>query len=356
MLKRKKILLFLAALAVLLLASGCTVITSSSQSTVNNIGGIFASNDKGDTWKSKSLIATVSGSAKSFSGLDVYSLTMDPSDSKAVYFGSVGSGLFYTYNGAESWQLAAGLGNVSIRSIAIDSLNKCNIYLAVANKVMYSKDCNRSWSQVYVDEPTVTVDAIAIDHYNSSTIYIGVSRGDLIKSEDKGEGWQTIYRAKDKIRKIAVDPNDSRVIYLATEKKGVFYTKDRGQNWSDLNKALNEKKLGLDVRDIAMVKKEPGTVFLATTYGILKSKNGGETWDSIELIPPESKASINAMAVNLNNSQEIYYVTNTTFYRSVDGGASWKPLKLPTGRAGAKLLLDPQNANVVYLGVKTIAK
>ena len=355
MFKTKPVLLSLLFL-VPFLASGCTVITSTSQTTANNTGGIFVSNDKGDTWKSKSSIPTVSGTAKSFAGLDVYSLAVDPSDSKAIYFGSVGSGLLFTYNGGETWQMASGLGNASIKAIAVDPLDKCNIYLAVANKVMRSIDCSRSWAQVYVDDPTITVDSIAIDHYNSSVIYISVSRGDLIKSEDKGEGWQTIYRAKDKIRKIAIDPNDSRIIYLATEKKGAFYTRDGGETWADFNKVLNEKKLSLDVRDITFVKSEQGTVFLATNYGILRSKNGGETWDNIELIPPENKASINAMAVNPNNSQEIYYVTNTTFYRSTDGGTSWKPLKLPTDRAGAKLLVDPQNANLIYLAVKTIAK
>lgn len=356
MIKIKSVLVLLTMSFITLAFSGCTVVTSTSQTASNNTGGIFVSNDKGDTWKSKSSIPTVSGTAKSFAGLDVLSLAIDPSDSKAIYFGSAGSGLLFSYNGSETWQVASGLGNNSIKAIAIDPVDKCNIYLAIANKVMQSSDCNRTWAQIYVDDPTVSVDSIAIDHYNSSVIYISVSRGDLIKSEDKGDGWQTIFRSKDKIRKIAIDPNDSRKLYLATEKKGAFFTRDGGQNWSDLNKILSENKLGQDVRDISLVKSEQDTVLIATTYGILRSKNGGDTWDNIELIPPENKASINAMAVNLNNSQEIYYVTNTTFYRSIDGGTSWKPLKLPTDRAGAKLLVDPQNANVIYLAVKTITK
>ena len=105
-----------------------------------------------------------------------------------------------------------------------------------------------------------------------------------------------------------------------------------------------------------MVKSETDTIFLATAYGLLKSGDKGVTWEQIQVIPPEKKATINALAVNPENSQEIYYVTNTTFYRSVDGGENWSSRKLPTSRAGWKLLIDPKNPSIIYMGVRKLGK
>jgi photosystem II stability/assembly factor-like uncharacterized protein len=355
---KKNIPFYFLVASVLLLTTGCVTVKNSANGTAaNNTGGIYLSTDKGTAWKSKSLIPTVSGKPASFAGLDVASLVMDPSDNKAIYFGSVGNGMYFTYDGAQTWQVASGLGNNTIRAIAINPKSKCSIYIAVGNKVLRSQDCNRTWSQVYVDNPTVTVDSIAIDHYNDSTIYIGISRGDLVKSADAGASWKTVYRIKDsKIKSIKINPSDSRIIGLVTEKKGVFISYDSGDSWDDFTKILKEQKIGQQPKDIEFVKVEPQTVFVATTEGILRSKDNGKTWDKIELIPPEKNANINAMAVNQNNIQEIYYITNTTFYRSLDGGQTWKPFKLPSDRAGSMILLDPKNENLVYLAFKTIAK
>lgn len=353
---KKSNLFFLPLLLILFCATGCVTIKTSGQATANSVGGVFVSGDKGLTWKSKSLIPTVSGKPQSFVGLDVMSMEMDPSDNKAVYFGSIGSGLLFTYNGGETWDIAKGLGNNTIRSIAIDPKSKCTIYLAVLNKVYRSQDCTRTWTQIYIDKPNVTIDDIAVDHYNSSVIYISISRGDLVKSEDRGVSWQTVERFNDRIRQIMIDPNDSRMVCLATEKRGVFFSTDGGAKWQDYNKALKDNKLNLNVKKIEFVKKEPETIFLTATNGIIRSKDKGKSWEKVDLITSEKDSNINDFAVNQNDSKEMYYVTNTNFYNSADNGITWKPFKLPTDRGGVAILLDQNNANAVYLGVRSYAK
>jgi len=119
---------------------------------------------------------------------------------------------------------------------------------------------------------------------------------------------------------------------------------------------LSENKLSMDIRDFIFVDSEPSTLFVATYYGLLKSTNKGEEWTKIELIMPEKKATINALAVNPLDSKEIYYVTNTIFYRSLDAGENWTPLRLPTTRAGWRLLIDPEKPNIIYMGLRKLAK
>ncbi len=350
----KKLLLIILIIAISVVVSGC-VRFKTGEDTSSVDGGVFKTINKGRVWQQKVLIPTVSGRPKNFSSVSVASMVMDSNDNKAIYFGSVANGLFYTYDGGDNWWIAKNLGQATIRALAVDPSSKCIIYAAIGNELYKSIDCNRTWERAYYDnELTTTVDAIAINHYDSSVLYIGVSRGDLIKSYDRGENWQTLHRFNDKIKKIAIDPNESRTIFVVTSRKGFYRSTDSGNNWTDLSEVLKELKLKMDIKDLIFTESEPNVVFLATYYGLLRSNDSGDTWEKIELIPPEKEATINAIAVNPQDSQEIYYVTNTTFYSSIDGGQNWATIKLPTTRAGWKLLVDPEEPNIIYMGVRSL--
>ncbi|MFH0891468.1 MAG: hypothetical protein V1867_01675 [Candidatus Falkowbacteria bacterium] len=357
----KKLSMLFALLVLPVIISGCLLKVGPKNTAQSGTdGGVFKSINKGAGWQQRALIPTVSGKPRSFAGVNAASMAMDPSDRLAVYFGTEANGLVYTYDGGASWQTADTLVKGTVADVAVDPKNKCVIYAAVGNRLYKSTDCNRTWNQAYFDNDLMAVvDAVAIDHFDSNNIYIGVSRGDIIKSANAGADWQTVYRAGNRVRKILVDPNDSRNIYVATNVKGVFRSPDAGANWAEMKSLMDtvkEHKLGTDIKDMIITQDESRMIFLATFYGLLRSKDGGETWEKIELIPTQNKAAINALAVNSKSPQEIYYVTNTTFYRSSDSGANWATVKLPTSRAGWKLLLDPEDPNIIYMGVKGLAK
>ncbi len=335
--------------------SGCSISLKSDSSGSN--GGVYFTNNKGDNWQRKVLIPTTSGSPKSIAGLDVSSIAIDPSDHKAIYFGSVSNGLFYSYDQGAGWRHASPLKQITITNVAVDPDSKCIIYTAIGNKLLKSTDCNRTWEQVYNDNSiNVLINTIAIDAYDTSIIYIGTSRGEIIKSVDRGGNWQTIGRFDDDVKEIVINPSDSRIIFTATLNKGIFRTKDGGENWLSLKENLEEFRRANRFKDIVIPVTDSGEVFLANGYGLLKTTDYGDTWKSINLITPETKTVINSLAVNPNNSDEIYYVTNSTFYRSLDGGESWATKKLPTTRAGWKLLVDYEDPNIIYMGVRTLKK
>lgn len=347
----KKIFLLITVFLPLTL-TGCIQVKTAQQNTTAIDGGIFRTADKGNTWQQKVLIPTVTGAPQSFAGINIKSIAIDPNDNNAIYYGSVGQGLIYTYNRGETWQVTQALGASTISSVAIDANDKCTIYATINNKAYKSTDCNRSYDVIYQDhELYTTVDAVAVDHYDGSVVYLGIARGDLLKSADGGASWHAINRFNVKITKIIMDPNDSRKIYVVTQGRGIFRTLDRGENWEDMNKPLTDLQVGLDIKDLVLVKSEPDTIFIATMYGLLRSVDSGDTWEKIKLIPSENRAQINALAVNPQNSKEIYYVTNTTFYRSLDGGENWTTLRVPSTRWATKLLIDPVEPNVIYLGV-----
>ncbi len=345
----------LVLIAILFLISGCTINfdTGSGENSASN-GGVYKSTNKGDSWQQKVLIPSTSGRPSSIGNIDVNALVLDPEDSQAVYVGSASNGLFYSYDNVASWKIAKSLGQIPVQSIAVDYGDKCTIYVAVSNKLYRSDDCNRTWSQIYYDnDPLVKITSIAIDHFNTSNIYIGTTRGEIIKSYDQGGSWRTVYRIEDEVKKIVISPIDSRVIIVGSDGKGIFRSIDSGKNWQDLEDILKDYKEIKKFRDL-VISADNGTVYMATYYGILKSSDNGTSWQIVELITPEKEASINALAVNPKNFQEIYYVTNTTFYRSLDGGQSWTTKKLPSSRAGWRLLVNTENTDEIYLGVKTL--
>jgi len=293
-------------------------------------------------------------------------MTIDPQDSKAVYLASFGSGLFFTYNIANGWQEVKSLPAETINDVKVDPKNKCVIYAAITNRLYRSKDCARTWSQIYFDNNTeVSVKTITIDHYNPQNIYLGTSRGEIIKSIDMGASWRTIQRLEEGISKLVVSPIDSRLVFVATSKNRIFSFKSNTvtnannstdiesnfliEDWQDLNDVLRDYNLGNSFRDFEL-SAEDGIIFMATEQLILRSSDNGITWENIKLLQPEKDAIINSLAVNPKDSQNFYYVTNTTFFSTSDGGTTWTTKKLPGTRAGRELVLDFNSPNIIYLG------
>ncbi len=334
--------------------SGCTINIGNSNNGGAD-GGVFKSTTKGQNWQQLSLIPTTSGKPNTLAGLNASVLEIDPSDSSAIYYGGLENGLFYSYDGAESWQPVKQLQGMTIAAMAVDPKDKCTLYAAVGNRLVKSEDCNRTWEQVYYDNETeVSIMTVAIDHYDSQYVYIGTSRGDVILSSDAAVSWRTVARLENPVKEVAVNPSDSRVVFAATANKGLFRSRDKGENWESLADRLQEFSDSTKFRDLYASKSNPGLVILANDYGLIRSTDNGDSWASMKLITPEKEAVITSVFASEHNANEIFYVTTTTFYGTSDNGENWATRKLPSTRVGWLLREDPDHAGTLYLGVKQV--
>ena len=350
-----KFILLSASLITVL--TGCGInINSTDTTSTNSIGGLFFSESKGDKWAKRSAIMGTT-QVSSFSGADVWTFVVDPSDRKALYVGTQADGLFFSLDSGAGWQHSNSLGSVFVRSIAIDPQFSCTLYVTVTNKLLKSVDCTRTWQTVYVDnDQAVTINSVVVDPKNGSKIYIATSRGEVLKSVDRGNAWQAAYRIQGKIAKLFINPKNVQNIYASSDKFGLSVTTNSGSTWDTLDKQLTTFDDSVLFKDMSFSGLDVNRIFIATRYGLLRTDNGGKNWSKIDLITPKDKATINALAVNPQNDLELYYVTNSTFYRSVDGGKTWKAMELPTSRIGSTLTVDSRVPNWLFMGVREIKK
>ncbi len=339
--------LVLAATALLFVGQGCIQITTNG--SASTAGGVFRSGDRGASWQQKSSIATV-GSARSFGGLNVVTLALDPSDHKAVYAGTE-QGLLFSYDGAESWQAASALGQINVTSIAVSPSDKCTVLVGTGNKVMRTTDCSRSWTNVYFDpRPDARVTSVKIDHFNSGNVFAATNKGDFLKSVDSGSSWSPIHRFDAAVRQVLMTSADSRVMYVVTTGKGIWKTADGGAAWTDLSPGMGKFAGALDNMMVVEDVAKGNSLIAASNYGLLRTADGGAVWTPITLLTPPGSTVIYALAMSPKDSNFIVYGTVNTLYRSVDGGAKWTTSKLPTARTGTALLVDPAGDATIYMG------
>lgn len=345
--------LFILFSVLLLTGAGCV---SFSSGPTGSDGGIFKSVNGGEDWLQKTNLYTSAG-IKDFKSANLVDLVIDPQDHLAIYASTQQSGMFYSYDGGESWRQPDAVKSGFVTEIAIDQNNKCAIYVATTNRILKSADCNRTFEEIHRESSEANyITALAISPFNSSLLYAGTIKGGLLKSADAGKTWVLEHQFADrKIVDIIIDGNNQSVYYVALFGRGIWKTQNNGNSFEDISEALRSFQGGSDVRRLVADQNNASTLLLSVRNKLLRSVDGGTSWEKLPIISPES-IDILALAVNIENLKEIYYGTATTFYKSNDGGESWSTKKLPTSRAATAILIDPKAKNTIYLGVTKINK
>lgn len=114
------------------------------------------------------------------------------------------------------------------------------------------------------------------------------------------------------------------------------------------------------VTSIDVVQSNPDIMYVGTASGGLwKSNSGGIKWEPI--FDKEVTASVGAVAIQQSNPSVIWVGTGEGnprnslnggygVYKSLDGGKNWIPMGLEKTRHIHRIIIDPTNPNVVYVG------
>lgn len=199
---------------------------------------------------------------------------------------------------------------------------------------------------------TGRVNTTTVDPNNSSTYYIGTPSGGIWKSTDAGVNWAPIsdFLSEIGVSAIAIDPNDSNIIYIGTGDDdandtngfGLLKSTDGGVTWNATGLSFGGN--GDSINEVYLDPTNSNTLFVSSERGFYKSVDAGATFtrtfpglvDDIKLKPGDPNV--------------IYLATNNAFFKSTNKGDSFLPVAgLPTGVSRMVIGVTPANANYVYL-------
>lgn len=333
-----------------LLGAGCF----GGKSAAGNDGGLYMSADGASSWTQSAALPGAT-SVGSIASADVLSLEIDPSDDTAYYLGTVANGLLFSYDSGETWARPEEelLRGGSVRSVEVDPRSVCTYYVMKSDRIAKTTTCGRTFdTESYVESrKDELLTSMVLDWYNPNTLYVTTTAGDVLRSVDAGKGWSAAYRVKDEATSFMVSNSDSRILLLGTKRHGLIRSTDSGATWTEYEDTLNKLYKNSDKVSAFSQTADGKTLLMSSAYGILVSKDAGETWSALSLIPSSGEVAITAIAVDPQNGNSMYFGTSTTMYHSVDGGVSWTTDELPSSRTASVIAVDPESSARVFLGL-----
>lgn len=165
---------------------------------------------------------------------------------------------------------------------------------------------------------------------------------------------------------VAGDPCDPLVFYFGATAGGVWKTYDAGRYWENVSDGFfNTAAVGA----IAIAESDPNVVYVGTGEsclrhdispgdGMYKSTDGGTTWMHVGL---EDTRHIARVRVDPNDPDIVYvaalghafgYNEERGIYRTRDGGRTWELVLFKSEKAGGiDLSMDANNPRVLYAAI-----
>lgn len=195
---------------------------------------------------------------------------------------------------------------------------------------------------------------ITISPTNTNVLWVGAPAGGLWKSTNGGTTWttNTDNLSVNGCSDLAIDPTNPNIMYLATgdgdagdtRSIGVLKSTDGGVTWNTTG-LTNPVTTNFLIRRLIIHPTNPLILLAATNSGIRRTTDGGVTWTT----PNTSNAyDLEFQPGNPN----IVYCGGTALRRSTDGGATWTTISsgiTTTGVNRMAVAVTPANPNAVYV-------
>jgi photosystem II stability/assembly factor-like uncharacterized protein len=318
-----------------------------------------------------------------------------PSDIRTYYMAAVNGGIWKTDDAGRTWTpIFDAQDTGSIGAIAVAPSDPNVIYagsgeglqrpdLAVGDGMYKSTDAGKTWTHQGLDDAQ-QVGGIAVDPKNPDIAYAAVlghpygpnsTRG-VYRTTDGGATWiKALYKDENTgAFCVTVDPSNPQTVYATLwsarqapweigssfeiPQSGVYKSTDRGVTWSQIGTGLPQQ-FGRSY--VAVAPSNSNVVYIyADSYAdndpggaLYRSDDGAKTFVKVndEAQIAERGDDLVTLAVDPSNAQ-IVYVTDTTTYRSTDGGTTMVALKgAPGGDDYHAAWINPIDPDAMILGV-----
>ena len=161
------------------------------------------------------------------------------------------------------------------------------------------------------------------------------------------------------------EPGNPNVYYVGAASGGVWKSTDAGANWKPIFDDEDAQSIGA----LAIDKSQPHTIWVGTGEpfirsnvsigdGIYKSTDGGRSWHHLGL---EKTGRIGRIVINPQNPDIVYACAQGNdygpqqergVYRTMDGGKTWKKVLFVDEHTGCSgLAIDMNNPNILFAGM-----
>lgn len=165
-----------------------------------------------------------------------------------------------------------------------------------------------------------------------------------------------------RVADMAIHPENDNIRYVAIASGGVWKTVNAGVTWEP----IFDNEVSYSTGTVTIDPHNPNTVWVGTGEndggrhigfgdGIYKSEDGGKNWKNMGL---QSSEHLSKIIVHPDDANVIYVASQGPlwnkggergFYKSIDGGNSWKRTLGDDEWTGVTdIVIDPRNANRIY--------
>jgi len=168
-----------------------------------------------------------------------------------------------------------------------------------------------------------------------------------------------------RVTAIDVVLNNTDVMYVGTASGGLWKSTSGGIKWKPVFDNEDTGSIGA----VAVQQSNPSVIWVGTGegnprnslnggYGIYKSLDGGKTWNSMGL---EETRHIHRVIIDPTNPDVVYVGAigspwgehpERGVYKTIDGGKSWKKILFENNKTGvADMVMDPSNPNKLFVAL-----
>ncbi|MEL7147747.1 MAG: hypothetical protein AAFO69_15350, partial [Bacteroidota bacterium] len=239
-----------------------------------------------------------------------------------LYTGNDG-GIYMTEDSGDTWQdISQGLGITQFYRLGQDP-NDAEIVIGGTQDNGSNIYKDGQWFHIFGADGMEAL----VDYEDGNTVYSSFQFGGIVRYNQQGDfvssqiGGQGITETGGWITPFMLDPVDHETIYAGYSQ--LYKSEDQGRDWS----IISEFGSSSLITDFDIARTNPDIIYVTDGTLLYRTRDGGEVWTEVSRNLPN--ATISKIEVSENNPNRIWvtisgFVEGEKVYRSTNGGSTWE--------------------------------